>query len=81
MCCADGIAGSVTIAVINYAILGFQFDVDGYYMHSFEIWIATTVVFLGLGTVAFSLLEYRLEEKGFIKSILINIRWSPFLYV
>ena len=37
-----GIAGATTIAVINYVLLGFQFDVDGFYMHSFEIWLATT---------------------------------------
>ncbi|KAL5532158.1 hypothetical protein ACEPAF_5722 [Sanghuangporus sanghuang] len=75
-----GIAASVTIAVINYVILGFQFEVDGYYMHSFEIWLATTTIFLGLGTVAFSLLEYRLGEKGFLKAFMINIKWLPFFF-
>ena len=63
----DGIAGSITIAVINYALLGFQFPVDDFYMHSFEIWLATTVVFFGSGNVGFTLLEYRLGEKELVR--------------
>jgi hypothetical protein len=30
---SDGIAGAITIAVINYALLGFQFPVDAFYFH------------------------------------------------
>ena len=54
------------MGLINYVVLGLQFPVDGYYMHSFEIWIATTVVFIGLGNVAFTLLEYRLGQKPLV---------------
>ncbi|KAF8269451.1 glycosyl transferase family group 2-domain-containing protein [Lactarius quietus] len=77
---AYGIAGSITIAVINYALLGFQFPVDDFYMHSFEIWLATTVVFFGSGNVGFTLLEYRLGEKELLTSFLINISWIPFFF-
>ena len=63
----DGIAGSITITVINYALLGFQFPVDDFYMHSFEIWLATTVVFFGSGNLGFTLLEYRLGEKELVR--------------
>ncbi|KAF5339551.1 hypothetical protein D9611_011423 [Ephemerocybe angulata] len=59
-----GIAGSITIGLINYVLLGFQFPVDGYFMHAFEIWLATTVVFWGSGTVGYTLLEYRLGRKS-----------------
>ena len=52
--------------MVNYCLLGWQFPVDGYYMHSFEIWLATTVVFLGLGNVSFTLLEYRLGQKPLV---------------
>ncbi len=62
----DGIAGAITIAIINYALLGFQFPVDAFYFHSFEIWLATAVVFFGLGNVGFTLLEYRLGEKDLV---------------
>lgn len=62
----DGIAAAITIGVINYVILGFQFPVDAFYMHSFEIWLATTVVFFGSGNVGFTLLEYRLGEKDLV---------------
>jgi hypothetical protein len=50
-------------------------------MHSFEIWIATTVVFFGSGNVGFSLLEYRLGQRGLFWAFFENIRWVPFLCV
>ncbi|KAG5642257.1 hypothetical protein DXG03_003334 [Asterophora parasitica] len=68
-----GIAASVTISVINYILLGFQFGVDGFYMHSFEIWLATTVVFFGSGTVGYSLLQYRLGQKQLVCN---NLLWD-----
>lgn len=36
-------------------------------MHSFEIWLATMVVFFGSGNVGFTLLEYRLGEKNLVR--------------
>ncbi|KAH9994642.1 glycosyl transferase family group 2-domain-containing protein [Russula vinacea] len=75
-----GIAGAITIGVINYALLGFQFPVDAFYFHSFEIWLATAVVFFGSGNVGFTLLEYRLGEKDLLTSLLINISWIPFFF-
>ncbi|CAL1710811.1 unnamed protein product [Somion occarium] len=75
-----GIAGSITISIINYVLLGFQFPVDGFYIHSFEIWLATTVVFFGSGNVGFTLLEYRLGEKSIIRSFLENLLWIPFFF-
>jgi hypothetical protein len=67
--CADGIAASVTISVLSYVLLGFQFQTDGLFMHSFEIWIATTVVFFGSGNVGYTLLEYRLGAKQLVSCI------------
>ncbi|KAI0036400.1 glycosyl transferase family group 2-domain-containing protein [Vararia minispora EC-137] len=75
-----GIAASVTIGVINYVLLGFEFSVDNFYMHSFEIWLATTVVFFGSGNVGFTILEYRLGEKSLLRGFLINIMWIPFFF-
>ncbi|KAF5381647.1 hypothetical protein D9615_005482 [Tricholomella constricta] len=75
-----GIAASVTISIINYVLLGFQFGVDGFYMHSFEIWLATTVVFFGSGTVGYSLLQYRLGHKQLIPAFLENLMWIPFFF-
>ena len=72
MGCVDGIAGSFTIAVLNYVLLGFEFPVDGFYMHSFEIWLATTVVFFGSGTLGFTLLQYRLGEEGFVSRLFVS---------
>ncbi|KAI0827193.1 glycosyl transferase family group 2-domain-containing protein [Trametes gibbosa] len=75
-----GIAAAITISVVNYVLLGFQFPVDGYYMHSFEIWLATTIVFIGSGNVGFTLLEYRLGEKSLFSSFFQNILWVPFFF-
>jgi len=73
-----GIAAAITIAVINYALLGFQFPVDAFYFHSFEIFLATSVVFFGSGNVGFTLLEYRLGGKDLVTSLLTNLSWVPF---
>jgi len=48
-------------------------------MHSFEIWLATTVVFFGLGNLGYTLLQYRLGEKGIVWAFLENLMWIPFL--
>ena len=63
---SDGIAASMTISLINYVLLGFQFAVDGFFMHSFEVFLATTVVFWGSGTLGYTLLEYRLGHKKLV---------------
>ncbi len=42
-------------------------------MHSFEIWLATTVVFFCSGNVGFTLLEYRLGEKELVWRFLITV--------
>ncbi|TFK47355.1 hypothetical protein OE88DRAFT_1636588 [Heliocybe sulcata] len=75
-----GIAAGATIAVVNYVLLGFQFPVDGFYMHSFEIWLATTIVFFGSGNVGFTFLEYRLGQKGLIMGLIENLKWVPFFF-
>ena len=75
----DGIAASITISIINYILLGLEFPVDGFYMHSFEIWLACTVVFYGSGNIGFTLLEYRLGETSILGALWENIMWIPFL--
>ena len=62
-------------------LTGFEFSVDNFYMHSFEIWLATTVVFFGSGNVGFTILEYRLGAKSLLHGFLINLMWIPFLCV
>jgi cellulose synthase/poly-beta-1,6-N-acetylglucosamine synthase-like glycosyltransferase len=75
-----GISVSVTLSFLNYFLLGFQFPVDGFYMHSFEIWLATTVVFFGLGNLGYTLLQYRLGDKGIVWALLENLMWIPFFF-
>lgn len=74
-----GIAASAMLSVLNYLLLGWALDVDGYYMHSFEIWLACTVVFPGAGNIGYTLLEYRLGKRSILSSFLENITWIPFL--
>ncbi|KAF8882968.1 glycosyl transferase family group 2-domain-containing protein [Infundibulicybe gibba] len=75
-----GIAASAMLSVINYLLLGFGYNVDGYYMHSFEIWLACTVVFPGAGNVGFTLLEYRLGQRDIFSSFIENMTWVPFFF-
>jgi len=75
-----GLSASITIGILNYVLLGFEFPVDGFYIHSFEIWLATTVVFVGSGNLGFTLLEYRLGQKNLLRSFLTNIMWIPFFF-
>ncbi|PBK87934.1 hypothetical protein ARMGADRAFT_1034243 [Armillaria gallica] len=75
-----GIAASAMLSVLNYLLLGWALDVDGYYMHSFEIWLACTVVFPGAGNIGYTLLEYRLGKRSILSSFLENITWIPFFF-
>ena len=75
-----GIAAAMTLSLLNYVLLGFSFSVDGFYMHSFEIWLACTVVFPGAGNIGYTLLEYRLGTRSLIDSLIENVTWIPFFF-
>ncbi|KAI0246002.1 glycosyl transferase family group 2-domain-containing protein [Lactifluus subvellereus] len=75
-----GLAASALLSLINYIILGLSFNVDGFYEHSFEIWLACTVVFPGAGNIGYTLLEYRLGQRSIAASFLENITWIPFFF-
>jgi hypothetical protein len=75
----DGIAVSFMFTIMNYLLVGWEIELDAFYMHSFEIWLAVTVVFTGAGNLGYSLLEYRLGQRGMKDSLLENIKWLPFL--
>ncbi|KAI0771442.1 glycosyl transferase family group 2-domain-containing protein [Irpex lacteus] len=75
-----GIAAGFTLSLMNYLLLGWTAEVDGYYLHSFEIWLACMVVFPVLGNLGFTLLEYRLGQRGLWASFLENITWVPFFF-
>jgi len=66
----DGIAAGATLSLLNYIMLGFTFSIDGYYLRSFEVWLACMVVFPGLGNLGFSILEYRLGQKNLVSPLL-----------
>jgi hypothetical protein len=74
-----GLAVSALLSLLNYLVLGLSFNVDGFYEHSFEIWLACTVVFPGAGNLGYTLLEYRLGQRSLVSSFLENITWVPFL--
>jgi hypothetical protein len=74
-----GIAASAALSILNYLLLGFAVEVDGFYMHSFEIWLACMVVFPGAGNIGFTLLEYRLGLRSIFSAFVENMTWVPFL--
>jgi hypothetical protein len=75
----DGIAAAAALSLLNYLMLGLQIEVDGFFLHSFEVWLACTVVFPGLGNLGFTLLEYRLGDRNLLASLIENLTWIPFL--
>jgi hypothetical protein len=79
--CIDGIAASGILSLLNYILLGLAFETDGYYLHSFEVFLAILAVFPGSGNVGFVLLEYRLGHRSMWASLVETCTWVPFLYV
>ncbi|KAH9938819.1 glycosyl transferase family group 2-domain-containing protein [Epithele typhae] len=75
-----GLSASALLSVVNYFLLGWDLPVDGYYEHSFEIWLACTVVFPGAGNIGFTLLEYRLGQRNILASLVENLTWVPFFF-
>ncbi|KAH8835947.1 glycosyl transferase family group 2-domain-containing protein [Flagelloscypha sp. PMI_526] len=75
-----GIAAAMVGGVMNYLLLGLAPQIDKFYLHSFEILLACTVVFPGLGNVGFILLEYRLGHRSLFNAIYENLRWIPFFF-
>ncbi|KAI8976424.1 glycosyl transferase family group 2-domain-containing protein [Trametes punicea] len=75
-----GLAASAMLSILNYFLLGWNLKVDGFYEHSFEIWLACTVVFPGAGNFGFTLLEYRLGQRNLLDSLIENVTWIPFFF-
>ncbi|CDO70154.1 hypothetical protein BN946_scf185009.g5 [Trametes cinnabarina] len=75
-----GLAASALLSILNYFLLGWNIKVDGFYEHSFEIWLACTVVFPGAGNLGFTLLEYRLGQRKILESLVENVTWIPFFF-
>ncbi|KZT65726.1 hypothetical protein DAEQUDRAFT_731159 [Daedalea quercina L-15889] len=75
-----GLAAAALLSTMNYFLLGWGITIDGYYLHSFEIWLACTVVFPGAGNVGFTLLEYRLGQRSLFDSLIENLTWVPFFF-
>ncbi|RDB23122.1 Glucans biosynthesis glucosyltransferase H [Hypsizygus marmoreus] len=73
-----GIAAATVGSVLNYLLLGLAPQIDRFYLHSFEILLACTVVFPGIGNLGFTLLEYRLGHRNFFGALIENLRWIPF---
>ncbi|KAF7778417.1 CAZyme family GT2 [Agaricus bisporus var. burnettii] len=73
-----GIAAATIGSIVNYLILGLGLQVDRFYLHSFEILLACTVVFPGIGNLGYTLLEYRLGHRSFLGALFENLRWVPF---
>ncbi|KAJ3724459.1 glycosyl transferase family group 2-domain-containing protein [Lentinula raphanica] len=75
-----GLAASALLSVFNYFLLGWAADVDGYYLESFKIWLACTVVFPGAGNIGYTILEYRLGRHNLFSAFIENITWIPFFF-
>ncbi|EGN97387.1 hypothetical protein SERLA73DRAFT_92477 [Serpula lacrymans var. lacrymans S7.3] len=75
-----GIAASAILSALNYFLLGFAFDTDGYYLHSFEVFLAIIAVFPGAGNLGYIFLEYRLGHRSIFDSLIETVTWVPFFF-
>ncbi|TFK95710.1 glycosyl transferase family group 2-domain-containing protein [Pterulicium gracile] len=75
-----GIACSAVLTVLNYFLVGFEVEVDAFYLHSFEIFLACCAVFPGLGNLGFTLMQYRLGQRSFLSAAAENLTWVPFFF-
>ena len=66
--------------MLNYLLLGWSIPIDGFFLHSFEIWLACTVVFPGAGNIGYTLLEYRLGTRSLMDALVENLTWVPFFF-
>ncbi|KIL67128.1 hypothetical protein M378DRAFT_329332 [Amanita muscaria Koide BX008] len=73
-----GIAAATIGSLVNYLLLGIGANIDQFYLHSFEIFLACVTVFTGVGNVGFTLLEYRLGHRSLLGAVFENVRWVPF---
>ena len=67
--------------LLSKVLLTIALQIDGYYEHSFEIWLACSVVFPGAGNLGFTMLEYRLGSRSLLDAVAENLTWIPFLSV
>ncbi|KAH9946762.1 hypothetical protein B0H21DRAFT_693218, partial [Amylocystis lapponica] len=74
------IAAAAILSTRHYFLLGWNITIDVVYEHSFEIWLACTVVSPGAGNLGFTLLEYCLGRRSLFDSGLENITWIPFFF-
>ncbi|KAI0631810.1 glycosyl transferase family group 2-domain-containing protein [Trametes polyzona] len=74
------LSGAFFLSLMNYFLLGWNLPVDGYYEHSFEIWLACSVVFPGAGNLGFTMLEYRLGSRPLLDAVIENLTWIPFFF-
>jgi hypothetical protein len=75
-----GIAVSTALSIVNYFLLGFGIQTDGYYIHSFEIFLAILAVFPGSGNLGYIMLEYRLDHRSLIDSTIETCTWILFFF-
>jgi len=75
-----GLAAAAMLSLLNYLLLGWGYEVSGFYEKSFEIWLACTVVFPGAGNLGFTLLQYRLGQRNLLDALIENATWIPFFF-
>ncbi|KAI6126971.1 hypothetical protein F5141DRAFT_1186238 [Pisolithus sp. B1] len=76
-----GIAAAAALSSANHFLLGFDIQVDGYYLHSFELFLAILAVFPGLGNFGYILLEYRLWRRSLLDVFIETVTWVPLFFL
>ncbi|KAJ6566034.1 glycosyl transferase family group 2-domain-containing protein [Mycena capillaripes] len=75
-----GIAASAVLPVINIIdYLSFRPNIKEFSSQNFELWLVCAVAFPVAASLGYTLLEYRLGQRGFVSAFIENTTWVPFL--
>jgi hypothetical protein len=74
------IASALPLAIINYFLTGW-YEVDDFYITSWQTWIGIVVVFNGLAPFGFAMARHRQAETTFFRALAEAIKWTPLLLV
>jgi hypothetical protein len=71
-------AASLPLTTANYFLVGwFSYDLDRFYMQSWNIFLSVVFVFSVIGNVCVAVIRYRMKERGLWQALLENFLWLP----
>lgn len=71
------IGAAWVMEITNYFLVGwFDGYIDKYYLNYWKVLFSMIIVFGGLCNIALAVMRYRTGERGFLRALLENFKWS-----